>query len=122
MDELHLDSVIETSGKYKGLTVQEVIDKKKGAIFQLIKKGLSFDDEVLKVCNITKTVRDREVISIIADHDKAPVKKLKKDTTPIKEILKEIDTLEYYENEKECEDDKNDDDYNKEIYQIADER
>lgn len=116
MDELHLDSVIETSGKYKGLTVQEVIDKKKGAIFQLIKKGLSFDDEVLKVCNIAKTVRDREVISIIADHDKAPVKKLKKDTTPIKEILKEIDTLEYYENEKECEDDKNDDDY-KEIYQ-----
>jgi len=109
MDELHLDSVIEASGKYKGMTVQEVIDKKKSAVFQLIKKGLIFDDEVLKVCNITKTIRDRKAINVIVDHDKPAVKKLAKDTASLKDILKEINTLEYYEDEKNKETDENND-------------
>lgn len=107
MDELHLDSVIEASGKYKGMTVQEVVDKKKSAVFQLIKKGLIFDDEVLKMCNITKTIRDRKVINVIVDHDKPVMKKLAKDTASLKDILKEINTLEYYEDEKTKETDEN---------------
>ena len=94
MDVLHLDSVIETAGRYKGKTVQDVIDKKKSAIFQLIKKGVMFDDEVLKICNITKTIRDVRVYNVIVEHEKS-TKKYEKDTASIKEIMKEINTLEY---------------------------
>lgn len=92
MNVLHYDSVIESTDKYNGKQVGDLIDK--GVIFQMIKKGYMFDDEVLKLSHITKTVRDHRVELIVVDHEK-DTKKYKKDTATLKEIIKEIDTLEY---------------------------
>lgn len=89
---LHYNSVIESADKYNGKQVSNLIDK--GSIFQMIKKGYRFDDEVLKLSNITKTVRDRHTELVVVDHEK-DTKKYKKDTATLKEIIKEINTLEY---------------------------
>ena len=89
---LHYDSVIESADKYNGKMVGDLIDK--GSIFQMIKKGYQFDDEVLKLSHIKKTIHDHRVELIVVDHEK-DTKKYKKDTATLKEIIKEIDTLEY---------------------------
>lgn len=89
---LHYNSVIESADKYNGKQVSDLIDK--GSIFQMIKRGYRFDDEVLKLANITKTVHDHRVELVVVDHEK-DTKKYKKDTATLKEIIKEIDTLEY---------------------------
>lgn len=89
---LHYDSVIESTDKYNGKKVSDLIEKK--SIFQMIKKGYRFDEEVLKMSNITHTIRDHKIDLVIVDHEK-DTKKYKKDTATLKEIIKEIDTLEY---------------------------
>ena len=89
---LHYNSVIESADKYNGKQVSDLIDK--GLIFQMIKKGYRFDDEVLKLANITKTVHHHRVELVVLDHEK-DTKKYKKDTATLKEIIKEIDTLAY---------------------------
>lgn len=104
MELLHLNSTISSADKYNGKTVQDIIETaKKGTIFQLIKRGYMFDDEVLKLCNITKTIRDRRTYNVISEHAAKDTKKYKKDTATLKEILKEINTIERetYGDEKE---------------------
>ena len=50
-DELTLDYVI-TKGKFKGKTIAEVIDIDRHEIFNMIKKGFYFDDEVFKAARM----------------------------------------------------------------------
>ena len=56
MNKLKLDNIIE-DGKYKGKKVSELALNKK-VIFELLKNGYNFDDEVLLQAGIKKTVRD----------------------------------------------------------------
>lgn len=98
---LHLDSVIESADKYNGKEVSELAEKK-GVIFQMIKKGYRFDDEVLKMCHISHVIRDRKIEMVVVDHKK-DTKKYEKDTASYKDIVKEIDTLEYDEYEEKDE-------------------
>ena len=99
---LHLDSVIESADKYNGKKVSELVEKK-GVIFHMIKKGYYFDDEVLAKSNITHNIREHKVYWVVVDHEK-DTKKYKKDTATLKEIIKEIDTLEYDGYEEKLED------------------
>ena len=108
---LNLESIIESSDKYNGKKVEELVQKK-GTIFQMIKKGYRFDDEVLKMANITKTIRDHKTELVIVDHEK-DTKKYKKDTASLKEIIKEIDVLDYdgYEEKPELNNDDEETEY-----------
>ena len=111
---LSLETTIESSDKYNGKKVSELVEKK-GVIFQMIKKGYRFDDKVLEAAKITKNIRNHEAISVIAEHEK-DTKKYKKDTASLKEIIKEIDVLEYDDYEEKEEVENND---NEEINDIA---
>ena len=87
----HFDTVLQ-EGRYKGKTVQEVFDKNKDTIFKLIKKyGYSFDDEVLAAAHITKTVSNHRTYLEWEHHSAENVKKLRKDTKSIEEILDEFE-------------------------------
>lgn len=99
---LHYNSIIESEDKYNGKIVSDLIDKK--SIFQMIKKGYRFDDEVLKRSNITKTIRDRRAYYIIAEHEK-DTKKYKKETATLSEIFDEIENNEYAKYDSKIEDD-----------------
>ena len=103
MDVLTLDSTIETTGRYNGKTVREILEKNRGDIMKLIKKGFRFDEEVLAAAHIKKTERERRSYNVIVDHDKNN-KTYEKDTASMKEILKQINTIDriidgYTENE-----------------------
>ena len=60
-EELTLDYVI-TKGKFKGKTIAEVIDIDRHEIFNMLKKGFYFDDDVLKAAHITRHIRDSKII------------------------------------------------------------
>lgn len=98
---LHYDSVIESEDKYNGKLVSELIGK--GSIFQMLKKGYRFDDEVLEAAHITHKIRDEKTEIIISDHAKQ-TKTYEKDTAPLKEILKQIETLENDDYKEDIED------------------
>ena len=59
--KLGMDDVINV-GKNNKITVSELVPVK-GEIFNLIKKGFEFDDEVLEKAHIKKIVRDEKIIN-----------------------------------------------------------
>ena len=79
-------------GKNKKVTVSDLVPIK-GKIFNLIKNGVQFDDEVLKESHITKTIRDVKVENVFVSHSPEK-KKYTKETESLKNILKSINTLE----------------------------
>ena len=91
-DELTLDYVI-TKGKFKGKTIAEVIDINRHEIFNMIKKGFYFDDEVLKAAHITRHIRDSKIIQTIIDRKVVKDTKVyPKETKKVSEI---IDSMNY---------------------------
>lgn len=96
-NKLHLYSVIESDDKYNGKTVAELTEKK-GVIFKMLKKGYQFVDEVLAKSRIKKTIRDEKIDLIISNHAK-DTKTYKKETASVKDIIKEIEVLDYDEYE-----------------------
>ena len=91
-DELTLDYVI-TKGKFKCKTIAEVIDIDRHEIFNMIKKGFYFDDEVLKAAHITRHIRDSKIIQTIIDRKVVKDTKVyPKDTKKVSEI---IDSMNY---------------------------
>ena len=91
-DKLTLDFVI-TKGKFKGKTIAEVIDIDCHEIFNMIKKGFYFDDEVLKAAHITRHIRDSKIIQTIIDRKIVKdTKTYPKDTKKVSEI---IDSMNY---------------------------
>lgn len=84
-------------GRHKKMLVSDLV-KTKGEIFNLIKKGLQFDDEVLKETHIKKTIRDVRVGTIIVPHQKEN-KTYEKETESLKNIIKSLNTLDKQTNE-----------------------
>ena len=98
MDKLKLDNIIE-DGKYKGKMISELASNKK-AIFELLKNGYNFDDEVLLQAGIKKTVRDIRTRTEVVEHEK-DTKVYPKETVSISKILKDLETVvnqsQYYD-------------------------
>lgn len=95
-DELTLDYVI-TKGKFKDKTIAEVIDIDRHEIFNMIKKGFYFDDEVLKAAHITCHIRDSKILQTIIDRKVVKDTKVyPKDTKKVSEI---IDSMNYANND-----------------------
>ena len=91
-DDLTLDYVI-TKGKFKCKTIAEVIDIDRHEIFNMIKKGFYFDDEVLKAAHIIRHIRDSKIIQTIIDRKVVKDTKVyPKDTKKVSEI---IDSMNY---------------------------
>lgn len=82
-----------TIGKHKGRSVNDILNIDKKEIFNLIKQGLLFDDEVLSIAGIKKSVRDVKVLQVFVEHEKDN-KKYEKETASLSKILKEIRTLD----------------------------
>ena len=80
-------------GKNKKVTVESLVPIK-GEIFKLIKKGLQFDDEVLKEAHITKIIRDVKVENEIVSHEKEKKSNYSRETESLKSILKSVNVLE----------------------------
>lgn len=94
-------------GRNKKRLVGDVVTES-GVIFNLIKKGLEFDDEVLKLAHITKTVGPKTTKIVLVEHDKTREIKYEKDTDSLKTVLKSLQTInsnveeeEYQNNENE---------------------
>ena len=96
---LNINSVI-TSGNYKGKTVKDVLENGKKEIFNLIKQGFLFDDEVLSLAGIKKNVRDVTVENVFVEHEKDN-KIYEKETTSLSKILKEIRTIDNIDENEE---------------------
>ena len=92
LNVLHKNSEI-TTGRYKGKTVNEVLEKDKKEIFYLIKKGVSFDDEVLSMSGITKKTSNVRFSQVFVEHAKDN-KIYEKDTASLSKILKELRTID----------------------------
>lgn len=80
-------------GKMKGIPVSEIVPIK-GKIFELIKEGVEFDDEVLANAHIKKIIRDVRFDNVIAEHKPDKQKVYSKETESVKNILKSINTLD----------------------------
>ena len=74
---------------YKNKTIEEIININRKYIFELIKKGYDFDDEVLMKCNIKKTIKNQTVKLEIAEHQKDD-KVYEKETESLKNIIKSL--------------------------------
>lgn len=99
----YMDSPLDGINGYEGKTVRDVIAEGNGnkEIFKLVKRGYRFDDDVLKACRISRTVRDEEVYWEIAKHSQAkPNKPLKKDTANYEEIVESLSHIEVEDEEK----------------------
>ena len=90
-EKLHINSVIG-KGKYNGKKVSEIISEKK-VVFSLIKEGFEFEDEVLSMAGIKKTVMDVKVEQVFVEHD-VDTKVYAKETASLQKILKELRTLD----------------------------
>ena len=84
------------SGAFANKTVEEVT-KIKGAIFSMIKEGYEFDDEVLKAARIRKIIRDEQIDFVVnTNKDNNRSNPLPKETTSLKQILAELNTLDNF--------------------------
>jgi hypothetical protein len=93
MDKIYtLSDTIKLDKKNK-VAVSELVEQK-GEIFNLIKNGLQFDDEVLEKAHIKKTIRDVRGYCGIYSNEKEKKINLPKDTKNVKSILKSINTIE----------------------------
>lgn len=95
---LKLNDVI-TSGKHKGKTVQEMIDKNpdnaKKNILNYLRKGLYFDDEVINIVGLKKIVHEATVTNVVVDRKPTEKKKsLPKDRAKLSTILKDLHTID----------------------------
>lgn len=90
MNKLKLNHIIE-DGKYKGKKISELASNKK-TIFELLKNGYNFDDEVLLQAGIKKTIRDVQIKTEVVEHIKDN-KVYPKDTESITKILKDLQTV-----------------------------
>ncbi len=87
----NFDSILP-EGRYKGKTVREVFDKNKGSIFKIIKRyHYSFSDDVLEAAHITKIEHEHHSYIEWEHHSAENMKKLKKDTKSLDEILDEME-------------------------------
>lgn len=84
------------NGAFANKTVEEVT-KIKGAIFSMIKDGYEFDDEVLKAARIRKIIKD-EKIDFVVNTNKGNNRSnpLPKETSSLKQILAELNTLDNF--------------------------
>lgn len=84
------------NGAFANKTVEEVT-KIKGAIFSMIKDGYEFDDEVLKAARIRKIIRDEKIDFVVnTNKDNNRSNPLPKETTSLKQILAELNTLDNF--------------------------
>jgi hypothetical protein len=107
MDKILSMSDTINVGRNKKVLVSDLVGVK-GEIFNLIKKGLRFDDEVLKEAHITKTIRDVRINNCDIEHKPIKNKEYTKETESLKNILKSINTIDkiqesenYVENENQ---------------------
>lgn len=112
MKKLGINDIFE-EGKYKGKKVSSVVSNKK-AIFDLLKTGCAFEDEVLEMAGIKKNVHDVKASTEVVEHEK-DTKVYPKETESLAKILKEIEVLndptKYYDNSNDV---SNETDNNKE--------
>lgn len=80
-------------GKGKKIPVSEIVNKK-GEIFNYIKNGYQFDDEVLEKAHIVKKISNERIISDCVEYKKVDKKALPKETESVKNILKSINTID----------------------------
>ena len=90
--KLGMDDVVNV-GKNNKITVSELVPVK-GEIFNLIKKGFEFDDEVLEKAHIKKIVRDEKIINVIIEHTSEKKKTYNKESESLKNILKSLNTID----------------------------
>ena len=108
---LNINSKIE-GGKYDGKTINSILKSNKKEIFNLIKEGYIFDDEVLALAGIVKKIKSNTFKQIVVDHD-SDNKIYEKDTMSVAKIINDISTIdkmnykEFDESEK-CNTDDND--------------
>ena len=96
--KLGMDDVVNV-GKNNKKTVSELVPLK-GEIFNLIKKGFEFDDEVLEKAHIKKIIRDVQFKNVVVIHEQEKNKdKYVKESESLKTILKSLNTLENQTNE-----------------------
>lgn len=97
-----IDTVFGEVNGYEGKNVRDLIEESGSRdIFKLIKRGYRFDDEVLKSCHISKTVRDESVYNEFAEHLKPKTNKVyKKDTASYEDIVESLSNVEIDENEE----------------------
>lgn len=92
--KLNLNSIID-NGVFKNKKVIDIVNNNKKDIFKLVKEGLYFDDEVLALAGIKKTIKNVKTSIQIVEHSK-DTKVYEIDKTPLQKILKEISTIEGY--------------------------
>lgn len=91
--KLGMDDVVNV-GKNNKITVSELVPVK-GEIFNLIKKGFEFDDEVLEKAHIKKIIRDIQFKNVVVMHEQEKNRnKYVKETESLKSILKSLNTLD----------------------------
>lgn len=77
-------------GRIKGKTPRQLIEKNKRKIFDLIKNGFSFDDDVLKNAGITKKITNVRVYNSFCDHYSGETKKMPKERLSYDRIMEEL--------------------------------
>lgn len=87
-------------GKNKKVLISDLVGIK-GEIFNYVKKGFWFDDEVLEKAGIKRTIRDEKIETVFVDQKAKPknVKIYPKETESLKNVLKSINTLDNIGNE-----------------------
>ena len=102
-----MDSVLEGINNYEGKTARELIEKSQNRdIWKLIKRGIRFDDEVLNVCRISKSVRDEKTFWEVVSRPQAkPSKTYKKDTANYEEIVESLSHVDVEEEQSANDDD-----------------
>lgn len=93
MDKVYTMSDYVNIGKNKKIAISDVV-KMKEQIFNLIKKGFRFDDEVLKEAHIKKTISDIKVYNEIAPRTETSSKAYGKESESLKNILKSLNILD----------------------------
>lgn len=93
MDKIYTMSDYVNIGKNKKIAISDVV-KVKGQIFNLIKKGFRFDDEVLKEAHIHKNVSNIKVYNEIAPRTETSSKAYGKESESLKNILKSLNILD----------------------------
>ncbi len=87
-----MDDVVNV-GKNNKKVVSELVSVK-GEIFNLIKKGFEFDDEVLEKAHIKKIVKDERTENEITEHVTEKKKSYDKESESLKSILKSLNTID----------------------------
>jgi hypothetical protein len=89
---LNINSEV-TIGKYKGKIIKDILKNDKKEIFNLLKQGVSFDDNVLSLAGIRKNIRNVKITQVFTEYEK-DTKIYEKETISLSKILKEIRTLD----------------------------